>query len=94
MHLFDRAAIMITTSNSSSEERGAHSIARVLLHTMAISGLSRVRTELDPLLIIPSLAHHPVQTNCQPTRHGDEPFLSCESFGGTARRRIAFFSLC
>ena len=43
----------------------------VLLHTMAISGLPRVRTELDPLLIIPSLAHHPVQTNCQPTRHGD-----------------------
>ena len=43
----------------------------VLLHTMAISGLPRVRTELHPLLIIPSLAHHPVQTNCQPTRHGD-----------------------
>ena len=43
----------------------------VLLHTMAISGLSRVRTELDQLLIIPSLAHHPVQTNSQPPRHGD-----------------------
>jgi hypothetical protein len=35
-----------------------------LLHTKAISGLPRVRTELDPLLIIPSLAQHPVQTNC------------------------------
>jgi hypothetical protein len=35
----------------------------VLLHTMAISGLSRVRTELDPLLIVPSLAHHPVQVH-------------------------------
>ena len=28
----------------------------VLLHTMAISGLSRVRTELFYLLVIPSLA--------------------------------------
>ena len=37
----------------------------VLLHTMAISGLSHVRTELVPLLIVPTLAHHPVQTNCQ-----------------------------
>ena len=26
----------------------------ILLHTMAISGLPRVRTDLDPLLIIPS----------------------------------------
>jgi len=38
---------------------------------MTMSGLPRVRTELDPLLIIPSLAHHPVQTNSQPPRHGD-----------------------
>jgi hypothetical protein len=30
----------------------------VLLHTMAISGLSRVRTDLFPLLVIPSLAPH------------------------------------
>ena len=35
----------------------------VLLHTMAISGLSRVRTELSQLLVIPFLPHHPVQTN-------------------------------
>src|SRR5450755_3482264 len=34
----------------------------VLLHTMAMSGLSRVRTELSQLLVIPFLAHHPVQT--------------------------------
>ena len=47
-----------------------------LLHTMAISGLPRVRTELDPLLIIPSLAHHPVQRNSQPPRHGDLGDLS------------------
>src|SRR5579863_4536312 len=38
---------------------------------MAISGLSRVRTELDPLLVIPSLAQHPVQTNGQSSRHGN-----------------------
>jgi len=43
----------------------------VLLHTTAIFGLSRVRTELDPLLIVPSLAHHPIQTNRQSPGHGD-----------------------
>ena len=35
----------------------------VLLHTIAITGLSRVRTELAQLLVIPLLAHHPVQAN-------------------------------
>jgi hypothetical protein len=34
----------------------------VLLHTMAISGLSRVRTELFKLLVFPPFAPHPVQT--------------------------------
>ena len=43
----------------------------VQLHTMAMSGLSRVRTELLKLLVIPSLAPHPVQTNRQSTGHGD-----------------------
>ena len=43
----------------------------VLLHTMAMSGLSRVRTELFQLLVIPSLAPHPVQTNRESTGHGD-----------------------
>jgi hypothetical protein len=39
-------------------------------------GLPRVRTELNPLLIIPSLAHHPVQTNSQPPCHGNLGDLS------------------
>src|ERR1017187_4209376 len=43
----------------------------VLLHTMAISRLSRVRTELFHLLVIPSLAPHPVQTNRQSAGHGN-----------------------
>ena len=30
-----------------------------LLHTIGISGLSRVRTELLPLAIVPALAPHP-----------------------------------
>src|ERR1700688_3310769 len=42
----------------------------VLLHTMAISRLSRVRTEIFHLLVIPSLAHHPVKANPQFSRHG------------------------
>src|SRR6516162_6672796 len=36
---------------------------------MAISELSRVRTELFQLLIIPLLAPHPVQTNRQSSCH-------------------------
>jgi hypothetical protein len=52
-------AIMITTSNSSVKRSGTpNKLLGVLLHTMAISGLSPVRTELDPLLVIPSLTHH------------------------------------
>jgi hypothetical protein len=35
----------------------------VLLHTMAIFGLSRVRTESFHLFVVPFLAHHPVQLN-------------------------------
>ena len=53
-------AIMITTSNSSVKRSGTpNQFLGVRLHTMAMSGLSRVRTELDPLLVVPSLTHHP-----------------------------------
>src|SRR5271169_763867 len=65
-------SIMITTSNSSVKRSGMpNQYLGVLLHIMAIFGLSRVRTELDPLLIVPSLAHHPIQTNRQSPGHGD-----------------------
>ena len=40
------------------------------LHTMAISGLSRVRTELFELTVIPALAPHPVQMHCEFACHG------------------------
>ena len=40
-----------------------------LLHTMAISGLSRVRTELNELTVIPALAPHPVQVHRQLSGH-------------------------
>src|ERR1700688_2157149 len=64
-------AIMITTSNSSVKRSGApNQYLGVLLHTIAISGLSRVRTELFHLLVIPSLAHHPVEANRQFACHG------------------------
>ena len=43
----------------------------VLLHTMAMSGLSRVRTDLFHLLVVPSLAPHPVETNRKSTGHGN-----------------------
>jgi hypothetical protein len=41
-----------------------------LLHTMAISGLSRVRTELLPLAVIAALAPHPVQMHSEFPGHG------------------------
>ena len=54
-------AIMITTSDSPVKGSGTpNQFLGVLLHTMAISGLSRVRTELVQLLVVPSLAQHPV----------------------------------
>src|SRR6266576_7249107 len=52
-------AIMITTSNSPVKGSGMpNQLLGVQRHTIAISGLSRVRTELQ-LLVIPSLAPHP-----------------------------------
>src|SRR3954447_13776689 len=63
-------AIMITTSDSSMKRSGIpNQYLGVLLHTMAISGLSRVRTELFQLLVIPFLTHHPEQVNGEPTGH-------------------------
>jgi hypothetical protein len=56
MHLFGRKRpIMITTSNSSFTKRSGtpNQFLGVLLHTIAMSGLSHVRTELDPLLDSP-----------------------------------------
>src|SRR5450631_236854 len=65
-------AIMITTSNSPVKGSGIHTqLLGVLPHTIAISGLSRVRTELRHLLVVPSLAPHPVQTNGESAGHRD-----------------------
>ncbi len=51
----------------------------VRLHTMAISGLSRVRTELFQLLVVPLLAHHPKQLHGQAAGHRDFRNLSSAS---------------
>jgi len=57
-------SIMITTSNSPVKGSGIpNQLLGVGLHTIAISGLSRVRTELFQLPIVPSLAPHPVQAH-------------------------------
>jgi len=64
MHLFGPTSIMITTSNSSVKRSGTpNHLLGVRLHTIAISGLSRVRTELSYLLVVPSLAPHPEHLN-------------------------------
>jgi hypothetical protein len=61
---------MITTSNSSMKRSGLpNQLLGVGLHTTACSGLSRVRTELFPLLVIPPLAPHPIHSNRQAPRH-------------------------
>src|SRR6202163_3624008 len=63
--------IMITTSNPPLKGSGIpNQLLGDRLHTMAISGLSRVRTELFQLLVIPSLAPHPVQTDRESAGHG------------------------
>src|SRR6266849_11130214 len=65
-------SIMITTSDSPVKGSGMpNQLLGVRLHTLAISRLSRVRTELSQLLIIPSLAPHPVQANGEFPRHRD-----------------------
>ena len=71
---------MITTSNSLCRERGAQSLGDALLHAMPDSELSRVRTELDKLRIIPTVSPHPVQPNTQSSGHGP--------LGGGAERRV------
>jgi hypothetical protein len=53
---------MITDSNSPAKGSGIpNHYAGELLHTMAISGLSRVRTELSELTVVPALTPHPLQ---------------------------------
>ena len=51
--------------------RTPNQLLDVQRNTIAISGLSCVRTEFAPLLKIPSLAHHPIQPNRQSSRHRD-----------------------
>ncbi len=70
-------AIMITCSNSLSRGSGIpnHYVGD-LLHTIEISGLSRVRTELLRLTVIAAFPPHPVQMHCQLAGHrylGDLP---------------------
>src|SRR5579862_5465645 len=61
---------MITDSNSPVSGSGMpnHSVGD-LLSTIAISGLSRVRTELLPLTIVQALAPHPVLMHRQFAGH-------------------------
>ena len=57
---------MITTSNSPVKGSGIpNHYGGDLLHTMAISGLSRVRTELLHFVVVPSPPPHPVQLDRQ-----------------------------
>src|ERR1039458_3605579 len=57
-------SIMITSSNSSVKRSGIPSqLLGVRLHTIAMFGLSRVRTEVFQLLVIPSHAPHPKHLN-------------------------------
>src|SRR5205085_11206628 len=63
-------SIMITTSNSPVKGSGMpNHYGGDLLHTMAMSGLSRVRTELLHFVVVPAAAPHPVQLDCQLARH-------------------------
>src|SRR6266403_1420320 len=62
---------MITTSNSLSRESGMPiHVDGVLVHAMPDFELSRVRTELDPFCIFPTVPPHPVHPNRQSSGHG------------------------
>src|SRR5258708_23927813 len=69
---------MITTSNSLCRERDANSLGDAMLHAMPGCELSRVRTELDQLRIVPTVSPHPVQPNTELSghRHLGNAFLS------------------
>src|SRR5437660_12836081 len=63
---------MITTSNSPRKGSGIpNHYGGDLLHTMAISGLFRVRTELLHLVVVPAAPPHPVQLDRQLAGHRD-----------------------
>src|ERR1041385_3851280 len=78
-------SIMITTSNSPVKGSGMpNHYGGDLLHTMAMSGLSRVRTELLHSVVVPAAAPHPVQLDCQLPRHrhlGDLARMTWEGSG-------------
>jgi len=63
----------------------------VLLHTMRISGLSRVRTELDQPLIIPLVTPHPVlwSTGGWPSEKRTSTILRVSQELNTNRRLLA-----
>ena len=71
-----------TTSNSLDSSIGSgmpNQVAGDLLHTMDESKLSRVRTELQSLLIIAFLTPHPIEADGQPAGHrhlGDAPIAT------------------
>ena len=80
--LRSKRSIMIASSNSPVKGSGLPNRLRdVLLRNNACSGLARVRTELFPLLVIPLLAPHPVQTNRQSARHCHLGDLASSSHG-------------
>ena len=75
MHLFGRN---LDHSNSPVKVSGIPTqfldvllLLDVLPHTIAMSGLSRVRTEFCQLAVIPLLAYPPVHANRQSPRHSD-----------------------
>jgi dienelactone hydrolase len=74
---------MITSSNSPTKGSGIpnHYVGD-LLRTMAISGRSRVRTELFELTVIPAPAPHPVQMHRQLPGHRYLRDLSSSAQGG------------
>ena len=82
IHLFDRNRDHDYFFELPSSESGIpnHYVGD-LLHTMAISGLSRVRTELFKLTVVQALTPHPVQMNRQLSGHRDLRDLSSSAYG-------------
>src|ERR1700752_686880 len=62
---------MITSSKSLLRRSGMpNHVHGVLVHAMSGYELSRVRTELHPLCVVPIIPPHPIQPNRESSRHG------------------------
>src|SRR5580700_9192879 len=86
---------MITTANSLLRRSGMPiHWGGVLVHAMPDTELSRVRTELDPLSIFPTVPPHPVHPNRESSGHGHLGDVPLSTHRRCPYRRLQSASQC